>query len=71
MSTADKQPAFTGPPEINCACPVWDAWDCVGIRYGLTREQLELDRATGNSECECYCHDAYDEWNRSDDDDDY
>lgn len=60
----------TGPPVSNCACPVWDRWDCEGIRYGKTRDQVLEMRSYGDEGCTCGCHDDYDEWNEQDEYDD-
>ena len=37
-----------------CACPVWDARDCLTLRYQLPRnyyQELGIDEV-----CECACH---------------
>jgi len=39
-----------------CACPRWDAYDCIEARYGL----VEMDAASAEP-CACACHERPEE----------
>lgn len=44
-----------------CACPAWDKYECIRVRYGTARgfdpEDEDLLCSTGEA-CECFCHEA-------------
>jgi len=44
---------------MNCACPHFDEYACIVIRYGVQHPDVEPEF------CECPCH-----WKDDDDDDD-
>jgi hypothetical protein len=43
-----------------CACVAMDGRDCYAIRYNLSDDDREFD----DGECECPCHDEYEEHER-------